>query len=63
MERNLGDRVVSVTRRGRRRFQRVWDCVYDVPLLSSLKQLLSDPFVLDEVARFAYCKLSVGLCL
>ena len=28
---------------------KVYDCVYDVPLLSSLEQLLSDSFILDEV--------------
>lgn len=34
-------------------YGRVWDYVYDVPLLSSLHQHLSDPFILDEV-QFAY---------
>ena len=49
VERKLGQRIVSATRRSKRYFKRVWDYVYDVPLLSSLHQLLSDPFVLDEV--------------
>ena len=28
------------------------DYVYEVPLLSSLKQLLSDPFILEEVRKY-----------
>ena len=53
IERKLGQRIVSATRRSKRYIKRVWDYVYDVPHLSSLHQLLSDPFVLDEV-QFAY---------
>ena len=53
VERKLGQRIVSATRRSKHYFKCVWDYVYDVPLLSLLHQLLSDPFVLDEV-QFAY---------
>ncbi len=49
MERKLGSRTVSITQRGRRKFRKVSDYVYDIPLLSSIKQLLSDPVILEEI--------------
>ena len=30
-------------------FKQSWASVYEVPLLTSLKQFLSDPFIMDEV--------------
>ena len=58
MERKLGSRIVRVTRKGRYFFKRAWDYVYDVPLLLSLQQLLSDDSVLEQV-----CLLLVLVCL
>ena len=49
VERKLGSKIVAVSKKGRRKFERVSDYVYEVPLLSSLQQLLSSPMILEEV--------------
>ena len=58
-ERKLGRRIVTTTKKSRPYFKHVWDHVYDVPLLSSLQQLLSDKFILDEVRALAW---SCSIC-
>ena len=45
----LGSRVITTTKNSRPFFKTVWDHVYDIPLISSLNQLLSNDFVLQEV--------------
>ena len=40
---------MKVKKRSRVQYVPVYDYVYDVPLISSLQQLLSDSFILDEV--------------
>ena len=49
MERKLGRRVVTTIKKSRPFYRTVWDYVYDIPLIESLKQLLSDKFILEEV--------------
>lgn len=49
VERKLGHRVITTTRNSRPFFRTIWDYVYDIPLLQSLQQLLSDCFILKEV--------------
>ena len=44
-----GWRIITTTKNGRPHFKQSWASVYEVPLLASLKQFLSDPFILDEV--------------
>lgn len=46
MERKLGERILQTGESTKKRI----DYVYEIPLLASLQQLLSDPFILDEVA-------------
>ena len=53
METELGSRVITTTKNSRPFFKTVWDHVYDVPLISSLNQLLSNDFVLQEVCSVA----------
>ena len=55
MERKLGSKIIRVTKGSRRIFKKKWDYVYDVPLLASLAQLLSVPFVLEEVNCVCVC--------
>ena len=55
IERKLGHRMVTTTKNMRPYFKTVWDHVYDIPLLSSLQQLLSDKFVLQEVTCTCTC--------
>lgn len=45
------------TKNSRPFFKTVWDHVYDIPLISSLNQLLSNDFVLQEV-----CSVAVLTC-
>lgn len=52
VERRLGHRVITTTRNSRPFFRTIWDYVYDIPLLQSLQQLLSDSFILKEVCYF-----------
>ncbi len=49
VERKLGLTVIETTRNLCPYFQKKADYSYEVPLLCSLKQLLSDPFILEEV--------------
>ena len=49
MERKLGRRVVTTIKKSRPFYCTVWDYVYDIPLIESLKQFLSDKFILEEV--------------
>ena len=49
MKRKIGQRVVRLAKNSKACFKQLCDYVYEIPLLSSLKQLLSDPFILDEV--------------
>lgn len=51
-ERKLGHRVITTTRNSRPFYQTVWDYVYDIPLVQSLQQFLSDSFILGEVCSF-----------
>lgn len=48
MERKLGEKL-RLTSHKHLFLKTVNECVYDIPLISSLKQLLSDEFILDEV--------------
>jgi hypothetical protein len=49
VERRLGHRIITTIRNGRPIQKAVWDMVYDIPLIESLGQLLSDSFILGEV--------------
>ncbi len=59
MERKLGSRIVATSKKGRRKFERVSDYMYDVPLLSSIQQLLSSPMILEEVSLSRLFQLSM----
>ena len=48
MERKLGEKL-RLTSHKHPFLKTVNECVYDIPLISSLKQLLSDEFIFDEV--------------
>ena len=51
MERQLGQtsQVTAVATGSDARIKLSWDTVYDIPLLGSLEQQLSDEHILDEV--------------
>ena len=49
VERKLGRRMITTIKNSRPFYKAVWDAVYEVPLLQSLQQLLSDSFILGEV--------------
>ena len=49
MERKLGRRVITSTKNSRPFYKTIWDYVYDIPLIQSLQQLLSDSMILGEV--------------
>ena len=49
MERRLGQISQVVTAGSDSHIQLVWETVYDIPLLGSLKQQLADEHILDEV--------------
>ena len=49
MERRLGQVSQVVTAGSDSRIKLSWDTVYDIPLLCSLKEQLSDDHVLNEV--------------
>ena len=40
---------MTTIKKSRPFYRTVWDYVYDIPLIESLKQLLSDKFILEEV--------------
>lgn len=48
-ERKLGYTIHTVNKNSRPFIKRKWDYAYDVPLLSSLHQIMSDKFILREV--------------
>lgn len=52
VERKLGRRMVTTMRNARPLQKAVWDFVYDIPLIESLQQLLSDSFILEEVHEY-----------
>ena len=49
VERKLGRRVITSTKNSRPLYKTIWDYVYDIPLIQSLQQLLSDSMILGEV--------------
>ena len=49
MERKLGQRTRRFTKENVSHVKLSWDLVYDVPLIGSLQQMLSDDHILDEV--------------
>ena len=50
VERKLGYTIcTTTTRKSRPHLKRKWDYAYDVPLLSSLHQIMSDSLILNEV--------------
>ena len=49
-ERKLGVTTRRITKQKNSLIGLTWDVVYDVPLLSSLHQLLSDDHILNEVS-------------
>lgn len=51
MERIVGERMRLASRSRRPYLKKFPDAVYDVPLLSSLRQLLSDRFIIEEVSH------------
>jgi hypothetical protein len=51
----LGSTIERTSHNGRTRFRRRNDYMYYIPLLSSLKQLLSNSFVFDEVHILIVC--------
>ena len=57
-ERKLGRRIIVTRKNGRPHFKRTWASTYEISLLASLKQLLSDSFILDEVC---VCFISVRM--
>ena len=62
MERKLGQRIVEISGSSQTKFKKKIDYIYEVPLLLSLKQLLSDPFILDEV-MYLYIIIVVYTCM
>ena len=48
MERKLGEKL-CLTSHKHPFLKTVNECIYDIPLMLSLKQLLSDELILDEV--------------
>ena len=54
MERRLGQISQVVTAGSDSRIKLSWDTVYDIPLLGSLEQQLSDEHVLNEVRSKCY---------
>lgn len=48
MERKLGEKL-RLTSHKHPFLKTVNECIYDIPLMLSLKQLLSDELILDEV--------------
>ena len=49
VERKLGQHVRRFTKNNTSHTKLTWDVVYDVPLISSLQQMLSDDHILEEV--------------
>ena len=61
MERKLGQSSQRFMKGNDSYIKLTWDLVYDVPLISSLQQLLSDEHVLDEVNWCLYVYLFIIL--
>lgn len=53
MERKFGCKVITITKNYCPFYKTTCDYVYDIRLLSSLEQLLSDNFILQEVTSYA----------
>ena len=51
MERKLGQHTRRFTKDNVSHVKLSWDLVYDVPLIGSLQQMLSDDHILDEVRQ------------
>ena len=61
MERKLGQSSQRFMKGNDSYIKLTWDLVYDVPLISSLQQLLSDEYILDEVNWCLYVYLFIIL--
>ena len=61
MERKLGQSSQRFMKGNDSYIKLTWDLVYDVPLIRSLQQLLSDEHILDEVNWCLYVYLFIIL--
>ena len=49
VERKLGQNVVRCRQHTKVRWSFKWDCAYDIPLLESLRQVVNNESILNEV--------------
>ena len=59
MERKLGQTTERIVKQNNSIIKLTWDLVYDIPLLSSLRQLLSDEHILNEVSIVIYVQMCI----
>ena len=59
VERRLGQNSQRFVKENNSCIKQTWDLVYDVPLISSIQQLLSNEHILDEV----WCICILYICV
>lgn len=61
--RKLGETLKRKVKKSRSKYQLTGEFVYDVPLLESLKQLLCNEFIFNEVSVLLICISPIGFAL